>query len=111
MLLLKTVLGKSDCTGLEGGLVKRGRWVGNGRPPALLGLGLPPAPRCARTISTRPCGNVSYGGIRNPPHNRKGAGRKLSAYGCARRFSTRLSVARFFKCARILLITLGVCRT
>jgi hypothetical protein len=24
------------------------------------------------------CGNVSYGGTRNPPHNRKGACRKLS---------------------------------
>jgi len=24
------------------------------------------------------CGNVSYGGTRNPLHNRKGAGRKLS---------------------------------
>ena len=34
------------------------------------------------------CGNVSYGGTRNPAHNRKGAYRKLSAYGCARRTST-----------------------
>ncbi len=29
-------------------------------------------------------GNVDYGGTRIPLHNRKGAGRKLSAYGCAR---------------------------
>src|SRR5215468_11703344 len=35
------------------------------------------------------CGNVNHGGIRNPLHNRKGAGRKLSAYSCARRTSTR----------------------
>jgi hypothetical protein len=35
------------------------------------------------------CGNVSYGGIRNPPHNRKDASRKLFTYGCARRISTR----------------------
>ena len=35
------------------------------------------------------CGNVSYGGTRIPPHNRKGACRKLSTYGCARRISTR----------------------
>ena len=34
------------------------------------------------------CGNVSYGGTRNPPHNRKGECRELSAYGCARRTST-----------------------
>ena len=39
------------------------------------------------------CGNVSYGGTRIPPHNRKGACRKLSTYGCARRISTR---RRFF---------------
>ena len=37
-----------------------------------------------RIREIRPCGmkwgaygNMSYGGIRNPPHNRKGAGRKL----------------------------------
>ena len=35
------------------------------------------------------CRNVNYGGTRNPPHNRKGAGRKLSTYGCARCISTR----------------------
>jgi hypothetical protein len=29
-------------------------------------------------------GNVVYGGIRNPSHNRKSACRKLSTYGCAR---------------------------
>ena len=32
---------------------------------------------------------MSYGGTRIPPHNRKGACRKLSTYGCARRISTR----------------------
>jgi hypothetical protein len=32
---------------------------------------------------------VNHGGIRNPLHNRKGAGRKLSTYRCARRISTR----------------------
>ena len=32
-------------------------------------------------------GNVGYGGIRNPLHNRKGACWKLSACGCARRIS------------------------
>ncbi|MGD0919636.1 MAG: hypothetical protein ABSB22_24620, partial [Thermodesulfobacteriota bacterium] len=41
-------------------------------------------------------GNVGYGGIRNPLHNRKGACWKLSACGCARRISiltpTRSSV-------------------
>src|SRR5215471_16585295 len=37
------------------------------------------------------CGNVNHGGIRNPLHNRKGVGRKLSTYRCARRISTRLS--------------------
>ena len=35
------------------------------------------------------CGNVNYGGTRDPLHNRKGAGRKLSTYRCARRTSTR----------------------
>ena len=34
-------------------------------------------------------GNVGYGGIRNPLHNRKGACRSLSTYGCARLCSTR----------------------
>ena len=34
-------------------------------------------------------GNVDQGGTRNPRHNRKGACRKLSAYRCARRISTR----------------------
>ena len=34
-------------------------------------------------------GNASYGGIRNPRRNRKGAGRSLSTYGCARPGSTR----------------------
>ena len=39
---------------------------------------------------------MNHGGIRNPLHNRKGAGRKLSTYRCARRISTRLpSIARF----------------
>ena len=32
---------------------------------------------------------MSYGGTRIPPHNRKGACRKLSTYGCARCISTR----------------------
>ena len=39
-------------------------------------------------------GNVSYGRTRTPLHNRKGAGRKLSAYGCARCISTRQSPIR-----------------
>ena len=30
------------------------------------------------------CRNVNHGGTRNPLHNRKGAGRKLSTYRCAR---------------------------
>jgi hypothetical protein len=38
------------------------------------------------------CGNVNQGGTRNPRHNRKGACRKLSAYRCARRTSTRPKV-------------------
>src|SRR5712691_10835543 len=33
------------------------------------------------------CGIVDHGGTRNPWHNRKGAGRKLSTYRCARRIS------------------------
>src|SRR4029450_10235580 len=37
-------------------------------------------------------GNVGYGGIRNPRHNRKGACRSLSTYGCARLCSTRPSL-------------------
>jgi hypothetical protein len=37
------------------------------------------------------CGNVNHGGMRNPLHNRKGAGRKLSTYRGARRISTRLT--------------------
>ena len=38
---------------------------------------------------------MSYGGTRIPPHNRKGACRKLSTYGCARRISTRRSWVAF----------------
>src|SRR5215510_3617811 len=38
------------------------------------------------------CGNVNHGGIRHPLHNRKGVGRKLSTYRCARRISTRRRV-------------------
>ena len=32
---------------------------------------------------------MGYGGIRHPLHNRKGACRSLSTYGCARLCSTR----------------------
>jgi Transposase, Mutator family len=39
---------------------------------------------------------VGYGRTRHPLHNRKGAGRKLSAYGCARCISTRQRVIRIF---------------
>ena len=38
---------------------------------------------------------MSYGGTRIPPHNRKGACRKLSTYGCARRISTRRHTLAF----------------
>ena len=38
---------------------------------------------------------MSYGGTRIPPHNRKGACRKLSTYGCARRISTRRRVVYY----------------
>jgi len=38
---------------------------------------------------------VSYGGTRIPPHNRKGACRKLSTYGCARCISTRRKLLAF----------------
>ena len=56
---------------------------------------------------------MSYGGTRIPPHNRKGACRKLSTYGCARRISTRrrrLLVDRsdlYVKSRRILLVDAG----
>ena len=40
---------------------------------------------------------MSYGGTRIPPHNRKGACRKLSTYGCARRISTRRAFLTFIE--------------
>ena len=75
------------------------RWVL--KPPDVW-EGPPGKCRCCQPDSGNPtvrdergaCGNVSYGGTRIPPHNRKGASRKLSTYGCARRISTRQSRGR-----------------
>ena len=72
MLLLKTVLGKSDCTGLEGGLVKRGRWGGKGRlsvtgwasrrPPGARALFLPD-PVQWRALEVRHATNILHNPI------------------------------------------------
>ncbi len=45
-------------------------------------------------------GNVGYGGTRNPPHNRKGACRSLSTYGCAHRISIPTSAHLLRRAAR-----------